>query len=75
MRKSDAALLLESRIGEEFKALVTGRAPDGSWVRLLSPPVEGKLLGTIGPSIGSQVKVRLVSTQVERGFIDFVLAL
>jgi exoribonuclease-2 len=75
MRKSDAALLLESRVGEEFKALVTGQAPDGSWVRLLSPPVEGKLQGSSGPSIGSQVKVRLVSTNVERGFIDFVLAL
>ena len=75
MRKSDAALLLESRIGEEFKALVTGQAVDGTWVRLLSPPVEGKLQESSGLSIGSQVKVRLVSTNVERGFIDFVLVL
>lgn len=74
MRKSDAALLLESRIGEEFKALVTGQAIDGTWVRLLAPPVEGKLQGSSAPSIGSQVTVRLVSTNVERGFIDFVLA-
>lgn len=74
MRKSDAALLLESRIGEEFKALVTGQALDGTWVRLLSPPVEGKLLGNSNLAIGSQVKVRLASTNVERGFIDFVLA-
>ncbi len=74
MRKSDAALLLESRIGEEFKALVTGQAPDGTWVRLLSPPVEGKLLESSNLAIGSQVKVRLVSTNVERGFIDFVPA-
>jgi exoribonuclease-2 len=75
MRKSDAALLLESRIGEVFKALVTGQAIDGTWVRLLSPPVEGKLQRSSSLAIGSQVKVRLVSTNVERGFIDFVLGL
>jgi exoribonuclease-2 len=75
MRKSDAALLLESRIGEEFKALVTGQALDGTWVRLLSPPVEGKLLESSNLAIGSQVTVRLVSTNVEHGFIDFVPAL
>ena len=74
MRKSDAALLLESRIGEEFKAIVTGQAIDGTWVRLLSPPVEGKLQGNHAPVVGSQIMVRLVSTNVERGFIDFVLA-
>ena len=74
MRKSDAALLLESRIGEEFRALVTGQALDGTWVRLLSPPVEGKLLSRNSLAIGSQIKVRLVSTNVERGFIDFVPA-
>ena len=74
MRKSDAALLLESRIGEEFKALVTGQAIDGTWVRLLSPPVEGKLLGTGGPGVGSKIMVQLVCTNVEHGFIDFVLA-
>jgi exoribonuclease-2 len=73
MRKSDAALLLESHIGEAFKALVTGQAIDGTWVRLLAPPVEGKLQSSSGLAIGSQVKVRLVSTNVERGFIDFVL--
>jgi exoribonuclease-2 len=44
-------------------------------VRLLSPPVEGKLQGTSGAVVGSQVLVRLVSTNVEHGFIDFVLAL
>jgi exoribonuclease-2 len=73
MRKSDAALVLESRIGEVFDAIVTGNAPDGVWVRLLAPPVEGKLVASTGPAIGTQLRVRLVSTNVERGFIDFVL--
>ena len=73
MRKSDAALVLESRIGEDFDAIVTGNAIDGSWVRLLSPPVEGKLLSSSGPAIGDKVRVRLLSTNVEKGFIDFAL--
>jgi exoribonuclease-2 len=75
MRKSDAALLLESRIGETFTAIVNGHSPDGAWVRLLSPPAEGKLVGrTDEPTVGAQIRVTLVSTNVERGFIDFVLA-
>jgi exoribonuclease-2 len=72
MRKSDAALVLESRIGEVFAAIVTGNSPDGVWVRLLAPPVEGKLVASTGPAVGTQLRVRLVSTNVERGFIDFV---
>ncbi len=74
MRKSDAALVLEPRVGEVFEAIVTGNSPDGVWVRLLAPPVEGKLVSPTGPAVGTQLRVRLVSTNVERGFIDFVLA-
>ena len=75
MRKSDAALLLESRIGEVFTAIVTGNTPEGVWVRTLSPPAEGKLVGTVvKPAVGVQIRVTLVSANVERGFIDFVLA-
>jgi exoribonuclease-2 len=74
MRKSDAALLLESRIGEEFDALVTGNSMGGVWVRLPSPPVEGKLSVREAPPVGAKLRVRLVSTNVEQGFIDFSLA-
>jgi exoribonuclease-2 len=74
MRKSEAALVLESRIGEVFQGIVTGNTPEGVWVRLLKPPVEGKLqVAQDGPAVGTKVRVRLVSTNVERGFIDFVL--
>ena len=73
MRKSDAALVLESRIGEVFQAIVTGSSPEGVWVRLLSPPVEGKLIAVSGPAVGTKLRVRLVSTNVERGFIDFAV--
>jgi exoribonuclease-2 len=71
LRKSDAALLLESHIGEVFSALVTGSSNEGVWVRLLSPPVEGKLLAANGAAVGAKLQVRLVSTNVEQGFIDF----
>lgn len=72
VRKSEAALLLESRVGQRFDAFVTGYAADGVWVRLLSPPAEGKLIR--GPSalkVGDKLRVKLLSTNVERGFIDF----
>lgn len=74
MRKSDAALYLEPQLGREFNAIVTGNAAEGIWVRLLSPPVEGKLLADRAPPVGTQMRVRLVSANVERGFIDFVPA-
>ncbi len=70
--KSAAAILLQSRIGEQFDALVTGMSDRGTWVRLLHPIVEGRLdSSTERLHVGSPVRVRLVSTNVERGFIDF----
>jgi len=72
LRKSAAAMLLESRIGEPFDAIVTGASDQGTWVRLLAPPVEGKLVaGERGLDVGDTVEVKLVSTNVERGYIDF----
>jgi len=72
VRKSAAALLLRSRIGEPFDAIVTGASEKGTWVRVLQPPVEGKLVhGHDGLDVGDRVGVRLVSVNVERGFIDF----
>jgi VacB/RNase II family 3'-5' exoribonuclease len=70
--KSAAAILLESRIGEEFNAIVTGAASKGTWVRLTEPPVEGKLVeGFHGVDVGQRIRVRLIHTDVEAGFIDF----
>jgi ribonuclease R len=72
VNKSAAALFLRSRIGEEFDAVVTGAGPKGTWVRLLSPPVDGKLAeGLAGVDVGDRVRVRLISVDIERGFIDF----
>jgi exoribonuclease-2 len=73
--KSAAAMLLESRIGESFDAFVTGASDKGTWVRITNPPVEGRLAnGLKGLDVGKRLRVKLVSTNVERGFIDFECA-
>ncbi len=69
--KSAAALLLEARIGEQFAAIVTGASDKGTWARLLSLPVEGKLVhGSEGVDVGDRIRVQLISVDVERGYID-----
>jgi exoribonuclease-2 len=73
--KSAAAMLLGDKVGQEFDGIVTGASEKGTWVRVFSPPVEGRLIhGFEGADVGHQVRVRLVHTDVERGFIDFDLA-
>lgn len=73
VRKSAAALLLESRIGQRFDAIVTGASEKGTWVRIFSPPVEGKLVhGWEGLDVGERLRVKLIGTDVEKGFIDFI---
>jgi exoribonuclease-2 len=70
--KSAAAMLLEARIGEKFEAIVTGAAEKGTWVRILDFPVEGKLVrGTDDVDVGDRIRVELVDTNIERGYIDF----
>lgn len=72
VEKSAAALLLESRIGQQFDSIVTGASEKGTWVRLLNIPVEGKLVdGFEGLDVGERVRVQLIDTNVERGYIDF----
>jgi exoribonuclease-2 len=70
--KSAAALLLQSRIGQRFDAIVTGASDKGTWVRIFNPPVEGRLVqGENGLNVGKKLQVELQHTDVERGFIDF----
>jgi len=72
VEKSAAALLLQSRLGQQFDSIVTGASDKGTWVRLLSIPVEGKLVnGFQGLDVGDRARVQLIETDVERGFIDF----
>ncbi|MCE5192699.1 RNB domain-containing ribonuclease [bacterium] len=70
--KSAAALLLQSRIGEQFDGIVTGAAAKGTWVRLFAIPVEGRVVqGFEGLDVGQRTRVKLVSVDIDRGFIDF----
>lgn len=73
VRKSAAALLLEKRIGQLFDGVVTGASEKGTWVRIFGPPAEGRLVhGFDGLEVGDRLRVKLISTDIERGFIDFV---
>ena len=72
LRKAAAATLLSSRIGDEFDGVVTGASPKGTWARIFDPPVEGRVeQGAAGLDVGDRVRVKLVHTDPERGFIDF----
>ncbi len=73
MQKRIAAVVLHSRIGQTFPAIVTGVNNYGTFVRILDPHVEGKLVhGAGGLDVGDRLNVRLVNTDPARGFIDFV---
>ncbi|MBC7932004.1 MAG: RNB domain-containing ribonuclease, partial [Rubrivivax sp.] len=75
MRKVAAATLLGAHIGETFDAIVTGAKEKGTFVRLFSPPADGRVVrGEAGLDVGDRVRVRLLSTEPERGFIDFARA-
>jgi len=74
LRKSEAALFLAPQIGRHFDALVTGSTDTGTWVRVFSPPAEGRLVGHVPLlRVGAKVRVKLAATNVERGFIDFII--
>ena len=72
MDKRMAAAALHNRVGQSFAAVVTGVTPKGVFVRVLGPPVEGRLMhGEQGLDVGDRVQVKLLSTDPQRGFIDF----
>jgi VacB/RNase II family 3'-5' exoribonuclease len=73
--KSAAAMLLQSRIGQQFDGIVTGASPKGTWVRISHPLAEGRVVkGAEGLDVGDTVRVQLTHTDVQQGFIDFVRA-
>ncbi|WP_374563010.1 RNB domain-containing ribonuclease [Ideonella sp.] len=70
--KAAAAFLLHDRIGESFDAIVTGAAPKGTFVRIVSPLVEGRVVrGFEGLDVGDTLRVTLRSVDLEQRFIDF----
>jgi exoribonuclease-2 len=75
MRKSATALLVNERVGEVFDAVVTGVKEKGTFVKLIAPAVEGKVVeGARGLDVGDRVRVRLLAVDARRGFIDFARA-
>jgi exoribonuclease II len=75
VRKSAAALVVASRIGEQFDGIVTGASPKGTYVRVSMPPIEGRVMrGERGLDVGDHVRVELAGVDVQRGYIDFVRA-
>ncbi len=71
LRKAAAACLLSGRIGSEFDGIVTGASPKGTWARIFDPPAEGRIERGQGLDVGDQVRVKLIHTDPEHGFIDF----
>lgn len=73
VRKSAGALMLENRIGDVFEGVITGAADKGTFVRVFDPPVEGRVVkGERSLKVGAKVRVKLVATDFEKGFLDFV---
>lgn len=70
--KSAAAMVMEHQIGRTFTAMVTGVNQNGTWIRLLNPPIEGKLVkGDRGTDVGDHITVKLIHVDVLNGYIDF----
>ena len=70
--KSAAAMLLAGQIGRPFDAIVTGASEKGTWVRIRDPAAEGRVVkGFEGLDVGDRVRVKLIHTDIARGFIDF----
>ena len=72
MRKVVGASLLAERVGESFTAIVTAASPKGTYARVLSPPVEGRVVrGARDLDVGDTVRLKLVVADPVRGYIDF----
>ncbi len=75
MSKRLAAVTMQNRIGATFDAIITGVTPKGTFVRALQPHVDGLLTqGAQGLDVGDKLRVKLVRTDIQHGFIDFVRA-
>ena len=64
----------EWKIGAMFDAIVTGVTPRGTFVRVLQPHIEGLLVQAQGVDVGDRLRVKLIRTDVQRGYIDFARA-
>ena len=72
MNKRIAAVALAPRIGQTFAAVVTGVTPKGTFVRVTNPLAEGILIHPQGVDVGDKLQVKLISTDPQRGYLDFM---
>lgn len=72
MRKIVAATVMQNRVGQDFDAIVTGKTPSGTFARILTPPVDGRIVkGEDRVQVGEKIGVKLLSADPRNGFIDF----
>ena len=72
VRKRAAALALRDRIGDAFRAVVSGTSKKATWLRIIPDEIEGRLVrGRRGLTVGDETGVVLLSVDPVRGFIDF----
>jgi exoribonuclease-2 len=72
MSKRLAAVAMQHQIGAIFDAIVTGATPHGTFVRVLQPHIEGLLAqGAQGADVGDKLRVKLIRTDIQHGYIDF----
>jgi len=74
MSKRIAAVWMAGKIGQSFDAIVTGVTEHGTFVRILTPHVEGLLLHGQGVDVGDKLRVKLVCADPQKGYIDFARA-
>ncbi len=73
VRKSVSALLIRDRVGDYFDGIVTGASPKGTWARVFTPPVEGKVVHNWeGLDVGDRVRLKLIDVDIPKGYIDFI---
>jgi exoribonuclease II len=73
MSKRLSAIAMSHRIGETFDAMVTGVTPKGTFIRVMQPRIDGLLAeGGEGLQVGEKIRAKLVRTDAQKGFIDFV---
>jgi exoribonuclease-2 len=72
VHKCVAAAAMAGQIGQTFEGFITGSSDKGVWVRLVKPPVEGRIEGApAGLAVGDHVAVKLIATDPRLGYIDF----
>lgn len=70
--KAAVSHYLTTQVGKEYDAMVTGSKKKGTFVKVLSPPIEGKLVvGGDEVDVGDKVRVRLDEVHMKKGYIDF----